>query len=60
MSNIQIKNGKVILNGITEKGENVTIDIKIEDIIHVRDEFIRNNKTYVTKIIFDAIRLLVS
>lgn len=58
MSNFKMKDNEIIIKGLTEKGETVTIKLNIEEIIQARNEYIKNNKDYVKKAIIDAFKIL--
>jgi hypothetical protein len=58
MSNIEIKDNEIILKGTTSKGDDVFIKIKMEDIIHARNEYIKDNKEYVKKSMGDVLKIL--
>lgn len=60
MSNFEIKDNKIILNGLTEEGKIVTIELNIDDMIKVRNEYIKNNKEYVRNAMMDAFKLLLT
>lgn len=58
MSNFEIKDNKIILNGLTEEGKLVTIELNIDDMIKVRNEYIKHNKEYVRNAMMEAFKLL--
>lgn len=58
MPNFEIKDNQIILKGLTETGESVLIELKIEDIIHARNEYIKHNKEYIKKSIEEFLKIL--
>jgi hypothetical protein len=58
MSNIEIKDNEIILKGTTSKGDDVFIKVKIEDIMHARNEYVKNHKDYVKKSIGEMFKIL--
>lgn len=58
MSDFKIINNEIVINGLTESGENVFIKINIEDIIQARNEYIRNHKEYVKNSMAEVVKLL--
>lgn len=58
MSNFEIKDNKMIISGLTEEGKLVTIELDIEELLQVRNEYIKNNKEYVKKAMLEAFKLL--
>lgn len=58
MPNFEMNDNEIIITGETEKGEKVTIKLNIEDVMQVRNEYIRRNKKYVKSAIADAVRIL--
>lgn len=60
MSNFEMKDNKIILSGLTEEGKLVTIELNIDEVIKVRNEYIKNNKEYVKNAMMEAFKLLFS
>lgn len=60
MPNFEIKDNEIILKGLTETGESVLIELKIEDIIHARNEYIKHNKDYIKKSMAEFLKILFS
>lgn len=58
MSNFEIRDNKMFMYGQTEEGKLVTIELDIEEMLKVRNEYIKNNKDYVKKAIAEAFKLL--
>ncbi len=58
MSNFEMKDNKIILSGLTDEGKLVTIELDIDDMIKVRNEYIKNNKEYVKSVMMDAFKIL--
>ena len=58
MSNFEIKDNKIILAGNTEDGKAVSIELDIEEIRNARNEYLKNNKEYVKKVMLEAFKIL--
>ena len=54
----EIKDGEIILKGSTNKGDEVFIKVKMEDIMQARNEYMKNNKEYVKKSIEEVLKIL--
>lgn len=60
MSNFEIKDNEIVLKGLTENGESVLIELKIEELMHARNEYIKHNKEYIKKSMADLLKILFS
>lgn len=59
MSNFEMKDNEIILKGKTASGEEVTIILNIEEVMQVRNEYIKNNKEFVKKGIKDVLKIMI-
>lgn len=59
MSNFEMKDNEIIMRGLTESGEAVTIKLNIEEVMQVRNEYIKNNKEYIKKAIKDVLKIMI-